>query len=304
MGAGEQSFRASAKSIATNYQVLERVGAQDAILVRTTEEILAAKKEGKAAVFFGTQNGSPIEREIGFLRILWHLGIRIFGLDYNVRNLIADRLMEPAVTGLSKFGVQAVEELNRLHMMVDVSHVRRKSSMDALEVSRDPIVFSHSNARAIYDHPRNIDEEQIKVLAEKDGVIGITGFGPAGELLKSETDVPTLDDFLDHLDYMVNVAGVDHVGIGLDIGEGRTRKEVERFKSGVNSSPGTEGVARSGKYEYGFDSWYVRELRGPHGPMNRWLIAVGLLQPGCSDQDILKILGGNVLRVYKHVWRK
>jgi membrane dipeptidase len=299
---GGENLRDCLKSMAANYRILEQACTDDIILARTAEDILAAKHEGKVSVFFGTQNGAPIEREMQFLGILWRLGLRVFGLAYNVRNSIADGLMERSNAGLSRFGVQVIEELNRLHMVIDLSHVGKASTMEAMSVSKEPVIFSHSNARALYDHPRNIDDEQIKALAEKNGIIGITGFGPAVKLLKSSNDVPTLDDFLDHLDYMVRLAGVDHVGIGLDIGEGRTREEVERFKAGASDTAGTEGVARSGRYEYGFDNWYVKELRGPNGPMKWWLITAGMLMRSYSDHEILKILGGNALRVYKEVW--
>jgi len=302
MDVGGENFRDCAKSIGSNYRVLEQIGADNVVLAKTVQDVLAAKRKGKVAVFFGTQDGTPIEREIGFLQVLWHLGVRVFGLAYNVRNSIADGLMEKSNAGLSEFGTRVIREANRLHMVIDLSHVGKASTMDAMKASSDPVVFSHSNARAIYDHPRNIDEEQVKALAEKNGVIGITGFGPAVKQLKSNSDAPTLDDFLDHLDNMVRVAGVEHVGIGLDIGEGRTREEVEKFKAGASGVSGTEDVARSGRYEYGFDNWYVRELRGPHGPTKWWLIAAGLLVRGYSDQEIIKILGGNVLRVYEQIW--
>lgn len=255
-------------------------------MATTVEDIKRAKEEGKVALVRGFQNATPIEYDLDLLTVFHRLGVRVIGLMYNERNLLGDGCEEKTDCGLSKFGTQAVEEMNKLGILIDLSHVGYRSSMDAMETSKDPVIFSHSNARALSDHYRNITDEQIKALAEKDGVMGIAVFTPLVGKINSN-----IENYLDHIDYVVKLVGVDHVGIGLDFIEGLTREEFEALKS----RPELALLLR------GLELETVSIIRSITEFTN---ITRGLVARGYSDEEIQKILGGNFLRVFEKVWRQ
>ena len=170
--------------------------------------------------------------------------------------------------GLSEFGQKVVEEMNRIGLVIDLSHVAPKSANEAIEMSKDPVIFSHSNAKALADVNRNITDDQIKAVAEKNGVIGI---GTPSFIVKKDGEKTgtSVIDFVNQIDYMVKLVGADYVGIGTDYTEGR------------------------GPPNFCFKS--ITDLVD---------VAAELLERGYSDQDLKKIMGENWLRVFKRVWKK
>lgn len=268
-----------------NMDELEQAG--EAVRVTSAKEIRDAKKKGKIAVIFGLQNGVPIEDDLRLLTILHKLGIRIIQITYNYGNLIGDGCFEKRNGGLTNFGVKAVEEMNRLGILVDLSHVGWATTLDALEVSKDPVVFSHASTNALCPSTRNKTDEMIKILAEKGGVIGmnsLSGYLNPNYLKEGST----IEHYLDHIDHVVNLVGSDYVGIGLDGGEGRVQDHLEMFKKRWPEMPPVT-----------IDVWQVRELNDATKLAN---ISEGLVARGYSDQEIKKILGENFLRVFKSVW--
>jgi len=166
----------------------------------------------KIAGLLSVEGGEALEGEMAVLRMLFRLGIRSLGLTWNQENQLASGVgNESPDEGLKPFGKQVVKEMNNLGMLVDIAHINERGFFDVLKISRVPVVVSHANARALYDHPRNITDEQLRALREVDGVIGLTCcpyFIDAYE--------PTIDKLLDHYVHVAEVAGANHLGIGSD----------------------------------------------------------------------------------------
>jgi len=196
------------------------------LLSRATcvDDIIRAKREGKHAVLLNFQNTVFLEPKcigLNALDIVYGLGIRVIQLTYKLRNYVGDGCTERYESGLSHFGVAIVEKMNNLHMLVDIGHTGYQSTLDAVEVSKDPIAYTHTACKAIYDHPRGKTDEEIKALAEKDGYMGIVtlpfflALGYAGRLPR-RGEKGTLNELLNHIDHVANVANVDTPGIGTD----------------------------------------------------------------------------------------
>ena len=202
--------------------LLRAIDAQDGVrLVRTVDDIAAAKAEGGAGVIIGFQNSDPIEGNLEFLDVLARLGLRVCQLTYQRRNLAADGAGEAANAGLSLFGRPLVGELNRLGILIDLSHTGSRSTLEAIELSEAPVSVTHACLQAFNPVPRNKTDEEIRALAARGGVIGMNAIArlisPTGG-----QEGATIAQFVDQIDYLVDLVGVDHVGIGLDISEGMT----------------------------------------------------------------------------------
>ena len=185
--------------------------ADSIVFVKTVEDILRAKNEGKLAVGFNSQGTEGLEGDKNLIEVFYDLGVRHMLFAYNQKNRAADGCHERTDCGLSRYGIKLVEEMNRVGMIVDLSHTGYKSTMDAIEVSEAPVIFSHSNAYALQAHPRNIRDDQIEGCARKGGVIGINGLG----FFLGNNDIST-ENVLRHVDYIAQLVGPEHVGIGLD----------------------------------------------------------------------------------------
>ena len=171
-----------------------------------------AKSEGKLGILFHFQNSLPLEQSIELVDVYHALGVRVIQLTYNVRNFVGDGCLEPNDAGLSAFGRRLIKAMNRAGIAVDCSHTGIQTTLDAMDVSDQPVVFSHNLAKAVCESPRNLSDEQIKRVAEMGGVIGINGFPP----FVAKKRRPTLDDLLKHVDHIADLVGIKHVGIGID----------------------------------------------------------------------------------------
>jgi membrane dipeptidase len=196
---------------------IDQTGAELAI-VRCSDDILQAKAAGKPAAILAIEHADCTERSLNVLRALYELGVRSIGLTHNVSSWAADGNLEArAKVGLTNFGVRLVQEMNRLGILVDLAHVSQSAFFSALEVTSKPVIFSHGNARALCDHPRNLTDAQLKALAQNGGAIGLS-YVPA---FVDEEDA-TLDRLLDHVDHIASVAGVETIGLGSDFDGGGT----------------------------------------------------------------------------------
>ncbi|HUG05711.1 MAG TPA: dipeptidase [Candidatus Limnocylindria bacterium] len=253
--------------------------------IETVDDIRAAHREGKIGIIFGSQTGTMVARDISRWTILHKLGLRVCQVTYNERNELGDGCMEPENRGLTSYGRQAVQEMNRLGIVVDLSHVGERTALDVTEYSTKPVIYSHSNAKALTPSRRNLTDEQMRAMAATGGVMGISSFSMM--TYRELGARPTLEDYLNHIDYAVGLIGVDHVGIGSDIFESYTKLSWTSSTKRMYPMP----------YEYetkvaeGF--MYVSELPN---------VIQGLVTRGYSDADIEKILGGNWLRVFSQVW--
>ena len=157
------------------YWLLEQFP-ETALLAEKAEDLLRAKRERKLALILGFQGATPLGRNVHLVRVFHRLGVRIVQLTYNEGNAFAPGCKEPSGGGLTSLGVQAVREMNRAGMLIDLSHAGARASLQAMELSRDPVVFSHSNPRALQENPRNISAEQMQACAARGGVVGLATF--------------------------------------------------------------------------------------------------------------------------------
>lgn len=269
---GERSpagnLSANEKALSTISLIHEVVDANPdlAELALSPEDAYRIEMAGKRAVYIGMENGYPIGDDLSLIEEYYDLGVRYIGLSHTSNNDICDSSTDPGGAehdGLSSFGEQVVEEMNRLGIMVDVSHVSDDTVRDVLEISTDPIIASHSSARAVYDHPRNLPDELLIEIAEAGGVIQATFY--ESFVKEKDPDSPAaVSDFVDHIDHIVDVAGINHVGIGSD------------FDGGAMLSDCSE----------------VSELGN---------ITLELVRRGYTEAEIRKIWGGNLMRVFREV---
>ena len=225
---------------------------QECLLVRNADDIHRAKREGREGIILGPQNVNFIENQVDLLRIFKSLGITITQLTYNELNLVGGGCLEKIDPGLSKFGAKVVEEMNKLGIVIDLSHSGVRTAMDAIETSKDPVIFSHANPYGLCPNPRNKTDDQLKALAEKGGVIGITAYGPISEVKRNVH--PTIDDFFTHLKYVVDLIGVDHVGIGTDHEETQTVESLIAFETSYPEIVGIYTHDKGGRYVRGMES--------------------------------------------------
>lgn len=300
------SSRRALDLIDVTYRQIEKYP-KDLMLATSTADIRRAKKEGKVGVLMGIEGGHAIENSLSALREFYRLGVRYMTLTHNNTNEWADACCDEAKhNGLTDFGKDVVREMNRLGMFPDISHVSDKTMSDVLDVSKAPVMASHSSARVFSNHRRNIPDELLKRIGQNGGVVMVNFYTVfldekvrtaslerdarlkaqhdalaaqfkndpkrlADELKKLEDANPlpttTINMLVDHIDHIAKVAGIDHVGLGSD------------FDGGVTLPEGIRGVEDLPNITY------------------------ELLRRGYSEQDILKILGGNFMRAFAEVER-
>jgi membrane dipeptidase len=266
---------------------------QDLLLVRLASDIELAKQTGRLGVYMHFQGAEPIEHDLDLVDLYKALGVGMIQLTYNVRNRIGDGCEERIDAGLSRFGVKLIERLNAARVIVDCSHTGLRTSLEAIECSAAPVVLSHSNARRVHTSPRNVSDELIAAIARSGGVIGIAGF-PG---MVAPTPLPTLDDFILHIDAIVRLVGIDHVGLGIDyyVGQAGVASDEEALR-------GYESAVRSGIWSSAYPPPPHHYPAGIETPKTLLVLTRRLLEIGYADEDVRKILGGNWLRVMRSVW--
>jgi len=255
--------------------------------VDTPERLDGIKTSGKVGIILGIQNSEHF-RKADDVDYFYGLGQRVSQLTYNARTLIGSGSTERRDDGLSDFGLSIVERMNKVGMAVDVSHCGDKTTLDAFEVSKKPVLITHSNCRALNpNHPRCKTDEAIKALAAKGGVMGITEV----RMFVSPKEPTGVDAMLDHFDYVAKLVGVEHVGVGSDIDllgyDALSPEETKQLRSGYKSS-------------YGFRD--KNDIDGYNLAKRPFDLAEGLIHRKYSDTNIEAILKGNFRRVLKEIW--
>ncbi len=232
------------------------------VLIRSKSDLDRIGDDGPVGAVLSLEGAEPIGTELVLLRLLFRLGVRSIGLVWNHRNMIGDGVGDARANGgLTSFGVEVVKEMNRLGMVVDVSHLNERGFWDVLSITDSPIIASHSNARSLCDHPRNLTDDQIKKLAENGGVIGVN-FYP---LFLSTEGKASIENVIQHIEHICEVGGVESVGLGSDF-------------DGIDKVPeGLEDVTCVPR------------------------IAEALLNRGFSDREVGLIMGGNMKRLLRAV---
>jgi membrane dipeptidase len=289
----------------------------DATLILKAKDIKKAKENGNQGIIFGFQNTTPLEtgqnvsemfKCWGSLELFYKLGVRIIQLTYSRRARTGDGCYEITDCGLSRSGIDVIEGMNELGVLLDLSHCGPRTTLEAIEASKDPVAFTHSGARAINDFVRIKRDDEIQALAEKNGVIGIIAesnfIKHKGGLRENQA---TLENLLDHIDYINNLVGINHIGIGGDIPE--VARGPERIETGrVRAIKQFEEVDRDKKrypniwyhtFTF-FDTMFVKGFETMGETLN---ITKGLIARGYSDKEIIKIQGGNFLKLFEKVWK-
>ena len=257
--------------------------------VASVADILQAKEDGKVGVILGWQNASPIENDLDRLTLFHALGVRVIQVTYNERNLLGNGCYERVDDGLSNFGVDAVKELNRLGILIDLSHVGDRTTLEAAELSEKPVACTHANARSFVDHVRNKTDEALALIADKGGVIGANAFPP---FLRNGFE-STLADYVDAIDDLVERVGVDHVGIGTDY----TQDQPKSFFDWIFSQQGTKPQQRAIAYP---DP--LVHPKGMETPDKLSGVSDELRARGYTSVDVSKIMGRNWLRLFSDAW--
>ncbi|MBV9860475.1 MAG: dipeptidase [Alphaproteobacteria bacterium] len=258
------------------------------ILATTVDDIHRAKRDGKVAFVICMEGAGPLEEEIGYLRNFYRLGLRCLGLTHDLRNGVADGIRERSGSGLTHFGVQVVEECNRLGIVIDVSHLSDRGVWDVLEISKAPVTASHSNCRALCSSLRNLTDDMIKGIAASGGVIGVHAL----DYLVGDRPRPSFDMLIAHIERLVKLGGIDCVGLGPDILE---NCDTEMYTRVSERSRRIGGVPT---FELNFT--YPDGMRSLADLPN---VTDALLKLGFGEPDIAKFLGGNWMRVFEHVWK-
>ena len=271
------------------YWLLEQFP-QHTLLVENSKDIDRAKKEGKLGIILGFQGTGPLGYSVNLLRIFYRLGVRIIQLAYNESSPFAPGCLEPSNSGLSSLGIQLVQEMNRLGVVIDLSHVGQRASLEAIELSQDPVIFSHSNPSMLQPNPRNISDELMCACAAKGGVIGLSTFSAfVGETRGGRH--PTLEDYFRQMDYVINSVGADHVAIGTDILIDATDGVWWRAVTGRLYPDISQGMT----YETHNIAGFTHQTDFP-------AVTHAMLNHGYDAETVRKIIGANWQRVFRQVW--
>ena len=293
----EADFEQAMDGIARWLDIMRRPGSGWRKVERASD-IEAARQAGEVGLVMGWQNLRPIADRLDRLVMLHALGLRVAQLTYNRRNFLGDGCLESEDGGLSGLGRDAVRLMNELGIAIDLSHVGQRTSVEAADASGKPVLATHANARSVTSALRNKSDDAIRAIAATGGVIGVSIYGPMcwdGDPKRH----PSLDDFERHLDRILELTGIEHVGIGTDLPAVAdldsvrhiTALTLERFPAAIATY--VEAFSNDIHDRYLSDCASHRELAAITGRLQRrqW-----------PEEDILKLLGGNFLRAFGEIW--
>ena len=263
---------------------------ENIIQVGSATDIEKAKKSNRTGVILGWQNGSPIGNSLERLELFYRLGVRIIQITYNERNLIGNGCYERTDEGLSGFGQDVIREMNRLGMLIDLSHVGDQTTLDAAELSDQPVACTHANARSFFNHVRNKADDALKLITEKGGVIGANAF----QSFLPKGYESNITDYIDAIDDLVERVGIDHVGIGTDYCQDQPHKFFEWLfaQQGTKFRPMPIDIPDPHVHPSGMET-----------PDKMGNISVELSKRGYSESAISKVLGDNWMRLFRQVFR-
>ena len=260
-------------------------------LGKSYEDIEKAKLENKTAIFFGFQNCSPIEDDIALIEKVHNHGCRFMQLTYNNQSLLATGCYEKNDSGVTNFGREAIKEMNRVGIVIDMSHSAEKSTFDAIEISEKPIAITHANPIFWHNAKRNKSEDLLKALAESNGMLGLSLYA---HHLKDSTNC-TLESFCEMAARTAEIMGVKNIGIGSDLCLNQPDNVVEWMRNGTWAK--TKNFGEGSKTKAGFPKqpdWFI-DARGFKN------LEIGLKKVGFNDKDTNDILGNNWFNFYKGI---
>lgn len=272
--------------------LLQDVMPEKLLVVEKFDDIRRAKDEGKLALILSTQGTDSFEGDVRFVSLAYKLGLRVMQITYNYECAVGSGAYAASDNGLTHFGRQVITEMNRVGMVIDVSHVGPTTAMQAIERSEKPVIYSRSGIKGIANHVRNVSDDHIRAIVQNHGVIGLCPH--CVFTTESRQERPTVNDYINAMLYVADIAGnMDHIGIGTDrwsrdtMGNSFKKVGFERTTKGFFG-----GFDSNSKHVLGFN--YYDEWEN---------LASCMLDRGISEEDVGKILGGNLLRVYQLNWK-
>jgi membrane dipeptidase len=290
LGGAVGDFAVTVADIAHAEQLMEK-RADLFLKVRTHADFDRARNEQKLGVIYSFESAAMLEDKIERIELFRQLGVRVMQLTYNRRTPFGVGCLDGEDEGLTELGRKAIAKMNELGVAVDLSHSNTKTTADGIAASTKPPVITHAGCRAVFMHPRNKEDRELKALADKGGVVGIYML----PYLTASPKQPMLDDYLQHLEHALKVCGEDHVGVGSDVSffpvdDGdleRMKKDAEKRKADGVAAPGEDRPT------------YIPDLNTPR-KIER--IADALLKRGHKSTAVEKILGNNFKRVFGEIW--
>lgn len=275
-----------------SWRDLLRENADLVTVARTSAEIEKIHASGRTAILLGFQNSNLLDGRIRFVELFAELGVRVIQLTYNNQNELGGSCYEDEDSGLARFGKEVVREMNAHGILVDLSHVGNRTTLDAIHHSEKPVAITHANADSLFGHKRNKTDEVLRALKDNGGIIGCATY----RNITGDYYCSSVDSWCEMVARTVDIAGIDHVGIGTDRGHGNQKKDRDwmrmgRWTRGVDYGAGS--AARPGKTPP--PDWFESL-----GDLNK--LHNGLRTIGFDDVETKKILSGNWLRVYREVF--
>ena len=290
LGGAIGNFEMAVADIAAAQQLMEK-RADLFLNVRTPADFDRARKEQKLGVIYSFESPNMLEDKIDRIEVFRGLGVRVMQLTYNRRTPFGVGCLDGDSEGLTELGHKAIAKMNELGVALDLSHSNTKTTADGIAASTKPPLITHAGCRAVYMHPRNKEDRELKALADKGGVVGIYML----PYITASPKQPMLDDYLQHLEHALKVCGEDHVGVGSDVPFFQVDAEdLEMMKKSAEKRK-ADGIAAPGEDR----PTYIPDLNTPR---KMELIADALLKRGHKSGLVEKILGNNFKRVFGEIW--
>jgi membrane dipeptidase len=279
----DSALRYAIQVIDALYQEV-RENPEEVELARTYDDVQRINDDGRIAVLLAFEGAEPLGQDLSALRLFYEVGLRMLSFAWMRRTAFGDGAWENDTRGgLTRIGRQAVKEMDRLGIVVDVSHASDQTTWDILDVAAGPVIASHSNARAVHHHVRNLTDDMLKAIAETGGVVGAVA---VSRFITDQS--PTIAKWVDHIDHMVQLIGIDHVGVGADfyhyLGQIEAGPMIAEWSAEPIAGPGTS-------------------FEGMLGPEDLPGLTAELLRRGYGEDGVRKILRNNFMRVFAHVLR-
>ena len=257
--------------------------------INDAADLMKAKDQGKLGILFGLQSSDQFQ-SLDDVNRCFGYGLRVSQLSYNFRSRVADGAFEPFDGGVSEYGGKIIDRMNNVGIAVDLGHASDKTKLDAIEISRKPVILSHGNCRALNPNAaRATTDDAIRKLARKGGVMGITDIA----FMVKGSEPVRIDDVVDHFDHVRDLVGIEHVGVGSDAGiESNDLGSATVLKHLLAKADARYRV--HGQYEI---------VTGMQGPNRMYELTAALIRRGYTDDQVRLVLGGNWARVLKEVWQ-
>ena len=290
------SFRTGVESLGT-VSLLTQNPKEKIRVARTFGDFEKNKKDGFKSLILYFQDPAPLENKPNIAAAFYEMGVRVIQMSYNKGGFIGGGCVEGADYGLTDFGKNMVKQFNEMGMLIDLSHCGPKVVDDVLSITQKPVTIGHTCCKALADNPRNKTDEQLKRLKEVGGVVGITPWAPICWKRK-ENVPPTIEDYLDHVCHAVELIGIDHVGFASD-----NNLDHNQDLSGISSQGSLYDAVVGGYNKNVGTNPNERHAIGFTGALDIQNLIDAMRRRGFSDDEIVKFLGGNFLRVIKEVWK-